>query len=102
MENEKITEGNSLVIELLTTLRVQIKRLWIALVVALVVIISVVFGFLWYLNQYEYVETIEQKGVYTLIDSQGNVITSDLNDEQIAEILEIMNNGESENTTETN
>ena len=43
-------------------------------------------GFLWYLNQYDYcgesTSTINAEGVYTLVDSEGNVIVQDLSLEE--------------------
>lgn len=42
-------------------------------------------AFLWYMYQYDYVsyETTDASGVYTLVDSEGNVIASDLTDEHL-------------------
>lgn len=60
--------------------------------------IIIVFAYLW---QYDFASTIEQTGVYTLIDSQGNVVSSDITPEQINEILEIINNGENKNNEKT-
>ena len=58
---------------------------------ALCAILLVVAGFLWYLNQYDFssTETITDtvtntaEGVYAVIDSEGNVISSDLTAEEI-------------------
>lgn len=49
-------------------------------------------GFLWYLNQYDFsseeTTTYTSTGVYSLIDSEGNVIASDLTPEEIEQIME--------------
>lgn len=75
--------------------------------VALCAILLVVAGFLWYLNQYDFsaTETVTEhvtnsaEGVYAIIDSDGNVISSDLTAEEIQALLEgviIDGNGESD------
>lgn len=88
---------DSLAMELLSELKVQARRLYVALVASIitaaVVIAGIVGGFIWYLNQYEFESSIEQTGIYTLIDSEGNVISADLTADQIKEIMEIVNNG---------
>lgn len=90
---EKIDRG--LAMELLIELKTQNERIMKALIVTLVcwalTVGGIVGGFVWYLNQYDFQTTIEQTGLYTFIDSKGNVVTSDLTDEQIKQILEILN-----------
>jgi len=56
----------------------HVKRLWIALIAAIIAILLVVGGFLWYLNQYEYVsnETVTvdgATGVANYIGKDGNI-----------------------------
>ena len=67
---------------------------------ALVTVLLVVAGFLWYLNQYDFssTETITNtaEGVYAIVDSEGNVISSDLTPEDIASIIGGVVNGEVE------
>lgn len=95
--------------ELLSDARDNSKR-WFKSFLAMVavslaelfVILSVVIAFVWYLNQYDFESSIEQNGVYTLIDSEGNVISSDISPEQIEQIMEIINNGKNQNDTEQN
>ena len=58
-----------------------ISILWFATIIA----------FILYMYQYDYVSTVEQTGVYTLSDSQGNVISTDISPEQLERILEIIN-----------
>ena len=70
-------------------------------VAELLAIVIVVLSFVWYLNQYDFTSSIEQNGVYTLIDSEGNVISSDITPEQIESIMEIINDGKYQNDTET-
>lgn len=88
-----ISENKGFVMELLSELKLQNKRLVIVLFVVLALWAGTIGGFIWYLNQYDYTSTIEQNGVYTLIDSQGNVISSDISPEQMEQILEVINNG---------
>lgn len=96
---------DSLAMELLSELKTQTKRWFTAFIVtvciALGVIGGIVGGFIWYLNQYDYVSSIEQNGIYTLIDSEGNVISADITPEQMKEILEIINNGKNESNSQT-
>lgn len=100
MENEdKVTEKEekSLAMEMLGELKEQSKRWFRAFLVMVAVEVLTIAGFIWYLYQYDFTSTIEQSGVYTLIDSSGNVISSDITPEQINEILEIINNGKDQN-----
>lgn len=61
------------------------------IIVALVGIACVTGGFLWYLNQYDFSSTsatyTDADGVYTLVDSEGNVISADLTPEELEMIL---------------
>lgn len=74
--------------------------------VAICAILLVVAGFLWYLNQYDFsatetmTETITNtaEGVYAIIDSEGNVTSSDLTAEEIQNLMEeVIVDGDSEN-----
>ena len=74
--------------------------------IALCAILLVVAGFLWYLNQYDFTstETVTEnvtnsaEGVYAIIDSDGNVISSDLTAEEIQALLEgVITDGNGEN-----
>lgn len=46
--------------------------------------------------QYDYIGEVDTSGVYNLVDSQGNVLTSDISPEDVIRILEALNNGQSE------
>lgn len=75
----------------------QIRRLNKTLVIAMLSILLVVAGFLWYLNQYDFsattTETITAEGVYTIVDSEGNVIGSDFTADEIQNLLgEVLSN----------
>lgn len=79
------------------------KTLICTVVTALVAILLVVAGFLWYLNQYDFsattTETITNsaEGVYAIIDSDGNVIGSDFTAEEIERFLEgVVSDGNSD------
>lgn len=61
---------------------------------ASVVLIVLFFVYMWL--QYDYVSTVESSGIYCLIDSAGNVISSDIMPEDIPGILEAIENGNSE------
>lgn len=62
----------------------------------LITILLIIGGFLWYLNQYDFVSestittttTNDSTGIYSLIDSEGNVIASDLTDDEINQLME--------------
>lgn len=96
---EKVEEP-SLTMELFEEFKQQSKRQNITILVALGVIVFIVTGFLWYLSKYDYVSNVDQTGVYTLVDSEGNVISADLSPEEINQILEVISNGENESNQE--
>lgn len=50
-------------------------------------------AFVWLWNQYDYESTTELSGVYNLVDSEGNVVSSDLEPDDVIRILEELNNG---------
>ena len=100
---EKVTEkGNNEEIlnianELLQEAKLSAQRAHKALITVawlwFATVIVIVAGFLIYLYQYDFTATVEQTGVYTLMDSQGNVISSDLTPEDIIKIEEILESG---------
>lgn len=53
----------------------------------------VVGAFVWLWNQYDYESSTELSDVYNLVDSQGNVVSSDLAPDDVIRILEELNNG---------
>lgn len=99
---EKVTEKEErgLAMEMLGELKEQSKRWFHAFLVMVLVEVLTIAGFIWYLYQYDFTSTIEQSGVYTLIDSSGNVISSDITPDQIESILEIINDGKDQDETE--
>lgn len=92
-ENRTESENKGLASEMLGELKEQLKRCYRIILILIAVVVAVIAGFLLYMNQYDFTSSIEQNGVYTLVDSEGNVISSDISPEQIKEILEIINNG---------
>ena len=60
---------------------------------SIVAVMLTVGGFLWYLNQYDFsseeTTTYTSTGVYSLVDSKGNVIASDLTPEEIEQLMEV-------------
>ena len=61
----------------------------------IILIAFIICGFLYYINQTDYSDdtTIDATGVYNLLDSEGNVIATDLTAEDIKKIVEMLNNG---------
>lgn len=98
----KRSENDMWVSELIDLVKAQSKAWRRAFFAALAMIFGIICIVFLYLYQYDFTSTIEQSGVYTLIDSSGNVISSDITPEQINEILEIINNGKDEGNKETN
>lgn len=84
-------EEKGIAMDILGELKVQNKRLAKIIGGLMVLVGLIVGGFLVYLYQYDFSGTIEQSGVYTLVDSNGNVISSDITPEQMEEILKIIN-----------
>lgn len=77
----------------------------------IVAVMLTVGGFLWYLNQYDFsseeTTTYTSTGVYSLIDSEGNVIASDLTPEEIEQLMGVTlsdgtGNENNDQTTEQN
>lgn len=71
------------------------KTLTVVVIATMLAMLLIVAGFLWYLNQYDFcsttTETITAEGVYTIVDSNGNVIGSDFTAEEIQDFLEGVN-----------
>lgn len=78
------------------------RMLWERICWAVVLIVTVV-SFVWLWNQYDYTSSTsaEYSGVYNIVDSKGNVISSDLTPEDVAHIMESLN-GESQNNQDEN
>lgn len=71
------------------------NRLMRWMVIGWAVSISIVVGlFVWLWNQYDYASSTELSGVYCLVDSRGNVVSSDLDPDDVIRILEELNNGQ--------
>lgn len=83
-----------------------IKNLLKVICGCIVSIIVVIGGFLWYLNQYDFCSNssniINAEGVYTLVDSEGNVIVQDISPEEIQEILDGQNNKDNQSNKTPN
>lgn len=63
---------------------------------SIAITIAIVFRFVNYLDQYDFTGDVEQNGVYTLMDSEGNIISSDITPEDIERIMEIINGGKNQ------
>lgn len=96
-DNENKKDEKGIAMEMLGELKEQSKRWFRAFLVMVGVEVLTIAGFIWYLYQYDFTSTIEQTGIYTLTDSQGNVISADITPEQAIEIMEIINNGNNQN-----
>lgn len=70
----------------------RIKYMCIGWAISVIVIV-VAFCYLWL--QYDYESSIETSGVYNLVDSQGNVISSDISPDDVVRILDVLDNGKS-------
>ena len=81
------------------TIKSLLKVIWGCIISILIT----VGGFLWYLYQYDFcdesISTINAEGVYTLVDSEGNVIVQDLSLEEIQEVLNDTHNKDDKNCT---
>ena len=66
------------------------RRLCICWAASVIVIVG---AFIWLWCQYDYESTTELSGVYNLVDSEGNVVSSDLEPDDVLRILEELNNG---------
>lgn len=62
-------------------------------------ILLVVGGFIWMWFQYDYTSTEEYTGVYVLRDSEGNVISADIQPDDMIKILEVLESGKSADNT---
>ena len=97
MEKEEKKEVLDIANELLQEMKIAAERSHKSLITVawlwFVSIIAIVGGFLIYLYQYDFTSTVEQTGVYTLMDSQGNVLSTDLTPDDIIKIEEILDNG---------
>lgn len=66
-----------------------LKRVIICFIVLIVVIVG---GFLYYINKANNeTTTVDAVGVYNLVDSEGNVIATDLTAEDIDKIIKMLN-----------
>lgn len=74
----------------------QNKRCCRSLNLAQIITFLMVVVFVVYLLQYDFTSQIEQTGVYTFVDSEGNVISSDITAEEMEKIFAIINDGKSE------
>lgn len=74
----------------------RIKYMCIGWALSLIVVVSA-FVYLWL--QYDYESHVETSGVYNLVDSQGNVISSDISPDDVVRILEVLDNGNSSGNT---
>ena len=59
--------------------------------VTVVISLFLIGAYIWL--QYDYTSTIEATGVYNLVDSQGNVLTSDISPDDVIRILEVLDDG---------
>lgn len=87
-------QNDFLASEMLSELKATSKRKDFIIIAELVLILAVIGGFLFYLLQYDFCSTVTEttnktaNGVYALVDSEGNVVSSDLSEDMIKAILE--------------
>ena len=81
------------------------RTLAATIAVSMLAVLLVVAGFLWYLNQYDFSATTTEmvtntaEGVYAIIDSEGNVVGTDLTAEEIQGLLEGVTAGGTSNAS---
>lgn len=82
-------EKQSIAYSLITLL----KRVIIGFIILVILIVA---GFLFYIGQMKNsnYKNVDATGVYNLVDSEGNVIATDLTQEDIEKIVELLNDGE--------
>lgn len=82
---------HSLAYEILQELKESGRRWQRAFFAMLILLALTIGGFLVYLGQYDYVSTTtyEATGVYTLIDTYGNVISEDITPEMLEAAKEL-------------
>lgn len=78
--------------------RADRRMFWERIFWAAVLAITVI-SFVWLWQQYDYESTVDTNGVYNLVDSQGNVLTSDISPDDVIRILEALNDGKSKGNT---
>ena len=69
------------------------RRLWRLCMCWAASVIVIFCAFVWLWNQYDYESTTELSGVYNLVDSEGNVVSSDLSPDDVIRILQELNHG---------
>lgn len=81
-------EKQSVAYSLITLL----KRVIIGFIILVILIVA---GFLFYIGQMKNssYKNVDATGVYNLVDSEGNVIATDLTKEDIKKIVELLNDG---------
>lgn len=99
-EPSMISEGQDFIVsELLSELKEENERksrlliqkektIKFLVAVFLVVIMAIIGVFIWYLNQYDFTSEQTVSGVYTLVDSDGNVVAQDISPEDYERFLE--------------
>lgn len=82
-------EKQSIAYSLITLL----KRVIIGFIILVILIVA---GFLFYIGQMKNssYENVDATGVYNLVDSEGNIIATDLTKEDIEKIVELLSDGE--------
>ena len=82
-------EKQSIAYSLITLL----KRVIIGFIILVILIVA---GFLFYIVQMKNssYKNVDATGVYKLVDSEGNVIATDLTQDDIEKIVELLNDGE--------
>ena len=82
-------EKQSIAYSLITLL----KRVIVGFIILVILIVA---GFLFYIGQIKNssYKNVDATGVYYLVDSEGNVIATDLTQDDVEKIVELLNDGE--------
>lgn len=84
-----MAENDFIATEMLQEMKRNNKRSYTLNIILIVVIVFLCSGFIWYLNQYDFVseETHYANGEFALVDSEGNVVVADIPEDKVGEII---------------
>lgn len=91
-------------------IKILIKTIVGIVIGAVISLVAINLAWIWYINQYDFSSTqayyTEQtaEGVYAIVDSDGNIISSDLSYDEAQKLLEVLVDGgsSSENSQQSN
>jgi len=90
-------EGINFATEILTQLKETIKRQWITILILAILLFASNMIWLYAWQSYDYVSSVEATGVYTAVNQSGNIVTSDITEEQWKAFMEWINGNDENN-----